>query len=65
MGSYDWLYMVFGPDTAAHMIVSFLWNYMPEAGKRQPQGQQLADGLGHGRVFDDPPKPPHPHSEEL
>ena len=60
--AYDRL---FGPDPAAHMIVSFLWNYMPEAGKRQPQGQQLADGLGHGRVFDDPPKPPHPHSEEL
>ena len=37
-GSYDWLYMVIGPDTAAHMIVNFLQNYMTEAGKRQPQG---------------------------
>ena len=38
MGTYDRLYMVFGPDPAAHMIVSFLWNYMPEAEERQPQG---------------------------
>jgi len=38
MGSYDWLYTVFGPDQEAHMIVSFLQNYMTEAGKRQPQG---------------------------
>ena len=36
--SYDWLYMVMGPDTAAHMIVNFLQNYMTEAGERQPQG---------------------------
>ena len=38
MGSYDWLYMVIGPDTAAHMIVNFLQNYMTEAGERQSQG---------------------------
>ena len=38
MGSYDWLYMVIGPDPAAHMIVNFLQNYMTEAGERQPQG---------------------------
>ena len=37
MGSYDWLYMVVGTDTAAHMIVNFLQN-MTEAGERQPQG---------------------------
>ena len=65
MRTYHWLYMVFGPDPAAHMIVNFLWNYMPEAGQRQPQGLGLADGLGHGRVCDDPPTPPPPHSEEL
>ena len=38
MGSYDWLYMVIGPDTAAHMIVNFLPNYMTEAGEKQPKG---------------------------
>ena len=38
MGSYDWLYMVIGSDTAAHMIVNFFQNYMTEAGERQPQG---------------------------
>ena len=38
MGSYDWLYMVFVPDPATHMIVNFLQNYMTEAGERQPQG---------------------------
>ena len=37
MGSYDWLYMVIGPDQAAHMILNFLQNYMTEAGERQPQ----------------------------
>ena len=47
MWSYDWLYMVFGPDPAAHMIVNFLQNYMTEAGERQPQGKRLGDGLGH------------------
>ena len=26
---------------------------------------RLADGLGHGRVCDDPPTPPPPNSEEL
>ena len=36
---YDWLYMVIGPDPAAHMILSFLQNYMTEAGERQPQVQ--------------------------
>ena len=54
MVSYDWLDMVFGPDSAAHMIVNFLQNYMTEAGERQPQGERLADGLGHGRVSDNP-----------
>ena len=49
-------------DSAAHMIVNFLHNYMTEAGDRQPQGKQLADGLGHARVCDDPPTPPYPHS---
>ena len=34
MGSYDWLYMVFGADLAAHIIVSFLKNYMTKAGER-------------------------------
>ena len=38
MGSYDWIYMVIGSDTAAHMIVNFFQNYMTEAGERQPQG---------------------------
>ncbi|XP_069421464.1 pregnancy-associated glycoprotein 1-like [Ovis canadensis] len=38
MVSYDWLYMVFGPDRAAHMIVNFLQNSMTEAEERQPQG---------------------------
>ena len=42
------------PDPAAHMIVNFLQNYMTEAGERQPQGERLADGLGHGRVSDNP-----------
>ena len=65
MGSYDWLYMVIGPDPAAHMTVNFLQNYMTEAGERQPQGWRLWDGLGHGRVCDDPQTPPPPHSEEL
>ena len=37
MGSYDWLYMVIGPDPAAHMILSFLQNFMTEAGEMQPQ----------------------------
>ena len=50
MGSYDWLYMVFGPDQEAHMIVSFLQNYMTEAGKRQPQRKKLGDSLGHGSL---------------
>ena len=36
LGSYDWLYMVIGPDPATHMILSFLQNYMTEAGERQP-----------------------------
>ena len=62
---HDWLYMVIGPDTAAHMIVNFLQNYMTEAGERQPQGYKLADGLCHGRDCDDPQTPPPPHSEEL
>ena len=35
---YDWLYMVIGLDPAAHMILSFLQNYMTEAGEMQPQG---------------------------
>ena len=65
MGSYDWFHMVFGSDSAAHMIVNFIQNYMTEAGERQPQGKQLADGLGHERVCDDPQTPPPPHSEEL
>ena len=38
MGFYDWLYMVFGPDSEVQMIVNFLQNYMTEAGERQPQG---------------------------
>ena len=38
MGIYDWLYMIIGPDPAAHMILTFLQNYMPEAGEKQPQG---------------------------
>ena len=38
MGSYDWLYMTIGPNPAAHMILSFLQNYMTETGERQPQG---------------------------
>ena len=38
MWSYDWLYLIIGPDSAAHMIVSFLQNYMTEGGERQPQG---------------------------
>ena len=38
MGSYDWVYMVIGPDPAAHMILSFLQNCMTEGGERQPQG---------------------------
>ena len=54
-----------GPDPAAHMIVNFLQNYMTEAGERQPQIKRLGDSLGHGRVCDDPPTPPPPHSEEL
>ena len=37
MGSYDWFYMVIGPDPAAGNL-SFLQNYMTEAGERQPQG---------------------------
>ena len=37
MGSYDWLYMVTGHDTAAHMIVKFLQNYMTEAGETAPR----------------------------
>ena len=65
MGSYDWIYMVIGSDTAAHMIVNFFQNYMTEAGERQPQRKRLGDSLGHGRVCDDPPTPPPPHSEEL
>ena len=36
MGSYDWLYMVIGRDTTAHMIVKFLQNYMTEAGETAP-----------------------------
>ena len=39
MGSYDWLYMVFGPDPTAHIIVNFLQNYRTEAGERLPQGK--------------------------
>ena len=35
MWSYDWLYMDFEPDPAAHMIVNFLQNYMTEAGERR------------------------------
>ena len=38
MGSYDWLYMVIGPDPAAHMILSFLQNYVTEAREQQSQG---------------------------
>ena len=38
MGSYDWLYMAIGPNPAAHMILSFLQNYMTEARGKQPQG---------------------------
>ena len=38
MWSYDWFYMVIGPDPAAHMNLSFLQNYMTEARERQPQG---------------------------
>ena len=38
MGSYDWLYMVSGPDPATCMIVSFLQNYMTEVEETQPQG---------------------------
>ena len=37
MGSYDWLYMVIGRDTTAHMIVKFLQNYMTEAGETAPR----------------------------
>ena len=37
MRSYDWLYMVIGPDPATHMILSFFQNYMFEAGEMQPQ----------------------------
>ena len=37
-GSYDWLYIVFGPDAAVHMIVNFLQNYVTKTGERQPQG---------------------------
>ena len=37
MGSYDLLYMVTGHDTAAHMIVKFLQNYMTEAGETAPR----------------------------
>ena len=37
MVSYDWLNMVFGPDSAAHMSVNFLQNYMTETGERQPK----------------------------
>ena len=65
MGSYDWLYMVSGPDPATCMIVSFLQTYMTEVEERQPQGLGLADGLGHGRVCDDPQTLPPLHSEEL
>ena len=65
MLSYDWYYMVIDPDPEVHMIVNFLQNYMTEAGERQPQGYQLGDGLVHGRICDDPPTPPPPHSEEL
>ena len=65
MGSYHWLYMVLGPDQAAHMIVNFLQNYMTEAGERQLQRKQLGDSLGHGMVCDDPPTAPPPQSEEL
>ena len=54
-----------GPDPEAHMIVNFLQNYMTEAGERQPQKERLGDSLSHGRVCDDPPTPPPPHSEEL
>ena len=53
-----------GLDPTAHMIVNFLQNYMTEAGERQPQRKRLGDSLGHGRVCDDPPTPPPPHSEE-
>ena len=38
MRTYHWLYMVFGPDPAAHMIVNFLPNYMTEAGEKQHKG---------------------------
>ena len=65
MLSYDWYYMVIDPDPEVHMIVNFLQNYMTEAGERQPQGYRLGDGLVHGRICDDPPTPPPPHSEEL
>ena len=65
MGFYDWLYMVIDPDPEAHMIFNFLQNYMTEGGERQPQGYWLEDGLGHGKVCDDPPTPPPPHSKEL
>ena len=61
----DWLYMVIDPDPAAHMIVNFFQNYMTEAGERQPQEWRLWDGLGHGRVCDDPQTPPPPHSQEF
>ena len=37
MWSYDWLYMVIGPDTTAHMIVNFLQNYITEAGEAAPR----------------------------
>ena len=38
MGTYHWLYTVFGPDPAAHIIVNLLPNYMTEAGDKQPKG---------------------------
>ena len=54
-----------GHDAAAHMIVNFLQNYMTKAGEKQPQRKWLGDSLDHGKVCDDPPTPPPPHSEEL
>ena len=54
-----------GHDAAAHMIVNFLQNYMTKAGEKQPQRKRLGDSLDHGKVCDNPPTPPPPHSEEL
>ena len=37
MWSYDWLYLIIGPDLAAHLIVNFLQNYMTKLGRGSPK----------------------------